>query len=135
MDSDDSIARQFLTQFAETVNTKDFAGHMDLISEGVHIHGLPGFDAMGYEEWARQCKHELDAGILDQVAYEGLSLLSGPPDAIVFATVERVRASDGSLNTMGLELTIQAEEGGKWRLTRERILSNEEMGALQLSLE
>ncbi len=108
---------------------------MDLISEAVEIHGLPGFDAIGYEEWARQCKHELDTGILDQIAYTGLRVVTDEADRQVFATVETVRASDGSVNTMGLELTIAEEPDGKWRLVRERILSGEELETLDLSLE
>ena len=135
MDSDDSTASRFLARFADTINARDFAAHMDLISGEVQIHGLPGFDAIGYEEWARQCKHELDTGILDQISYAGLRLLTDEADRQVFATVETVRASDGSINTMGLELTIAEEPDGTWRLTRERILSGEELEALDLSLE
>ncbi|MDD3449751.1 MAG: nuclear transport factor 2 family protein [Gammaproteobacteria bacterium] len=135
MDSDSSIAARFLDEFAASVNAKDFAAHMALISEQASIKGLPGFDAIGYEEWARQCKHEFDEGILDHVDYNGLVLREHDAGRIVFATVETVRASDASVNTMGLEMEITREEDGNWRMTRQRLLDEEEMGSLQFDAE
>ena len=100
---------------------------MDLISKKVNLFGVPGFEVIGYEDWARQCRHELETGLLQRVSYRGLKVQVRAPARIMLKTVETVEGSDATVRTLGVEMVIEKEGDGKWRLTQERILSHDEM--------
>ena len=53
---DSKSAKDMLEALARTANGHDFAAHMDLISPTVNVYGVPGFEVIGYDDWARQCR-------------------------------------------------------------------------------
>ena len=63
------IAQRWLEDLQQSANDKDYQAHMDLISRQVSVFGFPGFEVIGYDDWARQCKHEFENNILKQVSY------------------------------------------------------------------
>ncbi len=121
------IADEWLQALAATANAKDFAAHMDLVSPQVAVFGVPGFEVIGYSDWAAQCKHEFENNVLKRVAYNGLRVIAMTPGSVMFKTLETVEGTDGSLNVNGVEIVIRKEEDGKWRVTQERILASDEM--------
>lgn len=124
---DSQIAAQMLAALARTANAGDHAAHMALISKSVNVFGVPGFEVIGYEDWSRQCQHEFAQGLLAAVEYQGLQLVHATADHILFKTVETVRGSEGTTHRHGLEILIQREPDGVWRVTQERILGADEM--------
>jgi ketosteroid isomerase-like protein len=120
-------ARDLLEAMALTANAGTYASHMDLISKDVSVYGVPGFDVIGYDDWARQCKYEFDQGLLKRVSYEGLRVLTMAPGNVLFNTTETVEGTDGTINHHGLEILIRKEADGKWRVLQERILMDGEM--------
>jgi len=120
------VAAGFLDNLAGSANRGDYDAHMNLISRDVTLHGVPGFDVIGYDDWARQCKHEFENGLLKSVGYSGMKVLVSKPNRIMFKTIETVKGSDGTENQMGIEIVIEQENDGQWRITQERILSPEE---------
>ena len=98
-----------------------------MASKAVSIYGVPGFEVIGYDDWARQCQYEFDEGLLKRVSYEGLHLVSVSPGIVVFKTIETVEAKDGRKNRQGVEILIRKEADGKWRVLQERILAKDEM--------
>ena len=72
---------------------------------------------MGFEVW----------GLLKSVEYAGFKLEAHSADRIVFKTHETVTGTDGTVNAHGLEVLLEREDDGRWRVTRERILSAEEV--------
>ena len=120
-------AQAMLEALAHTANTGAYAAHMDLISKEVSVYGVPGFDVIGYADWARQCKFEFDEGVLKQVSYEGLRVVSDTPDNVLFKTIETVEGTDGKINCQGVEILIRKEADGKWRVVQERILTVDEV--------
>ena len=82
---------------------------------------------IGYDDWARQCRHEFDQGLLKQVSYEGLRVVSMTPGNVLFKTTETVEGTDGTTNRHGVEILIRKEADGRWRVTQERILPADEM--------
>ncbi len=120
-------AKDMLEALARTANAHAFAAHMDLISPAVNVYGVPGFEVIGYDDWARQCRHEFEQGLLKQVRYEGLHVVSMTPGNVLFKTIETVEGTDGSVNRHGLEILIRKEADGRWRVAQERILAAEEM--------
>ena len=120
-------AKDMLEALALTANAGTYSSHMDLISKEVSVYGVPGFDVIGYDDWARQCKHEFDEGLLKQVSYEGLRVVTLTPGNVLFKTTETVEGTDGTVNRQGVEILIRKEADGKWRVVQERILADGEM--------
>ena len=120
-------AKNMLEARALTANAGSYAAHMDLVSKEVRVLGVPGFDVIGYDDWARQCKHEFDEGVLKRVSYEGLHVVTLAPGNVLFKTTETVEGTDGTVNRQGLEILIRKEADGKWRVVQERILAEGEM--------
>lgn len=120
-------AKEMLEALALTANASAYISHMDLISREVSVYGVPGFDVIGYDDWARQCEYEFDKGLLKRVSYEGMRVVTVTPGHVLFKTTETVEGSDGSVNRQGLEIIIRKEADGKWRVLQERILAADEM--------
>jgi ketosteroid isomerase-like protein len=121
------IAQRWLEDLEQSANEKDYQAHMDLISRQVSVFGIPGFDVIGYEDWARQCKHEFENNILKQVSYGPMKIVAHAPGRVMFKTIEKVEATDGTSNTNGVEIIIQKEDDGKWRVPQERVLPEDEV--------
>jgi hypothetical protein len=120
------IAEMFLEERARTANEKTYDAHMDLVSRRVQVFGVPGFEVLGYDDWARQCEHEFKEGILKRVSYSGLKVVVNRPTRVMFKTLETVEASDGATDVRGIEVVIDREPDGRWRVTQERVLPDEE---------
>lgn len=112
---------------AATANALDLESHMNLISKDVSVFGVPGFDVIDYEDWLNQCRHEFGNKLLKRVSYKGLNVLAETPEKVMFKSVETVEASDGTVNTNGIEFIIQQEADGVWRVSQERVLPEDEL--------
>lgn len=124
---ENKAAKDILEALALTANAGAYTSHMDLISKEVSVYGVPGFDVIGYDDWARQCEYEFDAGLLKRVSYEGMRLVTVTPANVLFKTTETVEGTDGTINRQGVEILIRLEADGKWRVVQERILDANEM--------
>jgi hypothetical protein len=120
-------AIDMLEALALTANAGAYTSHMNLISKQVSVYGVPGFEVIGYDDWARQCQYEFDAGLLKRVSYEGLHVLAVTPGNLLFKTHETVEGTDGRINRQDVEILIREEADGKWRVVQERILDANEM--------
>ena len=120
------IAEQWLLDAVRTANAKDYTAHMELISRRISLHGIPGFETIGYDDWDRQCQHEFDNNLLKSVRYDGFKLVFDTPERFMFETFETVEATDGTVNAQGVEMLLEKEADGKWRLVQERILPPDE---------
>ena len=118
---------EFLAEMAETANRLDLDAHMNLISKGVSVYGVPGFEVITYDDWYKQCAYEFENKLLKGVSYQGLNVLAETPERIMFKSVETVNGSDGSSNINGVEFIIQKEKDGQWRVSQERILPEDEL--------
>ncbi len=127
-----TIAEQWLLDAVTTANNKDLEAHMGLISRRINLQGMPGFESIGYEDWSRQCQHEFENNLLKSVRYDGFKLVADTPTRIMFKTFETVEATDGTINAQGVEMLLEKEEDGKWRLVQERILPPDESAHDQL---
>jgi ketosteroid isomerase-like protein len=121
------IAQEFLDRMASTANALDLDQHMNLISRDVGVFGVPGFDVIGYDDWYNQCRYEFENRLLKAVSYKGLNVLAETPDRIMFKSIETVAAGNGATSTSGIEFIISKEADGQWRITQERVLSDDEL--------
>lgn len=46
---------------------------------------------------------------------------------IMFKTIEHIETTDNIKRATGIEVIIKLEEGNQWRVSQERILSNDEL--------
>jgi len=123
---DSKVARDWLDALARTANNKDYAAHMNLISKQVQVFGVPGFEVIGYDDWARQCLHEFSQGLLAGVTYQGLKVQAMTPGRVMFKTLEILESTDGESLSQGVEIVLTEEADGQWRVTQERVLTPEE---------
>ena len=122
----EEIIKQWLDTVSHTVAAKDINAHLDLISRNVKLTGVPGFELIDYANWARQCQHEFSNNLIRSVVYKGLQMRETATSRILFKTLETVTAADGSDNAQGIEVLLEKEADGKWRVTQERILPADE---------
>lgn len=120
------IAEQWLKKVVDTANKKDLESHMALISKRISLHGVPGFETIGFDDWYRQCQHEFENNILKSVQYEGFKLVTETGKALMFKTFETVEGTDGIANAHGVEILLELEEDGQWRMVQQRIMPDEE---------
>lgn len=120
------IAQQWLQACTETAKRTDLDAHMNLISKRVSLTGVPGFENIGYDDWAAQCKHEFESGLIKDVQYDGYKPLGETPKRVMFKTFETVEATDGTVTAQGIEVLLELEDDGVWRLVQERVLSEDE---------
>ena len=119
-------AQQWLAQSASTANALNLAAHMNLISKRVALTGVPGFETIGYDNWHAQCEHEFSNKLLQRVHYQGFKLIVETDDRVMFKTYETVEGADGTINAQGVEMLLEKEADGVWRLIQERVLPADE---------
>ena len=120
------IVQQWLQAITDTANDKDHVAHMNLISKRISLHGMPEYEGITYDDWFKQCQHEFENNILKGLRYDGMKLVAATEKSVMFKTFETVEASDGTINAQGVEILLEKEEDGQWRLVQERILPPDE---------
>ena len=83
---------------------------------------MEGFDVIGCDDWARKCTHEFGTNVLKSVSYQGIKMLDATDSSVRFRTYETVEGTDGTVNSQGIEVLLQREGDGKWRVVQERVL-------------
>lgn len=101
-----AIAQAWLDASAETATNKQFDEHFNLISKKVRVTGMPGYDSVSYDDWARQSKQEFADNVLKSVSYSGLKLLAANDHQIMFKTIESVVANDDTKRSHGVEILL-----------------------------
>ena len=123
----EAIAHQWMADSARTASAHDFDSHMDLISKKVAVRGVPDVELVDYDAWAKQCRKEFSSKLIEQVSYRGFKFIVASDKRIMFKTVETIKTNEGKSHENGLEIVIEKEDDGKWRVRQERILSPEEI--------
>jgi len=107
---------------------------MNLISKKVEVYGVPGFDMIGYDDWFNQCENKFKEKLIKLVSYEGLKIIKATDSVIIFKTIEHIETTDNTKSATGIEIIISFEQdesdseiAGNWRVTQERILSDDEL--------
>jgi len=120
------IAKSWMDNIVKTAAKRQYQQHMELISKKVNITGIPDFENIGYDDWAKQCKHEFDNNIIKSISYQGFKLQAHTDSRIMFKTYEAVEATDGSISAQGIEVLLENEQN-IWRVVQERILPPDEV--------
>ncbi len=118
---------EFLFEMARTASMHSFEEHMDLISKDVKVYGVPEHDVITYDDWFNQCKQEFEDKLLTSVGYKDVYTLYKNTDDMCFLATEEIEASDGKKKSHCVKFIIKNEIDGVWRVTLERILTEEEI--------
>ena len=121
------IAQEWLEASALTATNRDFDSHFNLISQKVRVTGVPGFESISYEDWARASKKDFEDKVLDSVSYEGLKMSAHNDTQIMFKTLENIFVNDGTNKTQGVEILLELEQDGVWRVIQERVMTGDEI--------
>lgn len=119
------VVDSWLAQFVATALARDLEGHMAMISPQVLVFGVPGFDALGYEDWYRQCEHEFPQGLITTLEYSRVNVRTATADRILFKSLETTGTSDGGSLAQAVEMLLQHEDGD-WKLQQLRMLPEDE---------
>lgn len=72
--------------------------------------------------------------LIKLVSYEGLKIIKATDSVIMFKTIEHIETVDNTKSAAGIEIIISFEQDasndetdGSWRVTQERILSDDEL--------
>jgi len=122
----EQIAQKWLDDSASTATNKQFDEHFNLISKRVRVTGVPGIDSISYDDWARASKQEFKDNVLKSVSYEGLKIVATNEKQIMFKTMETILANDGASRSHGVEILLGLEDDGVWRVTQERVQTDDE---------
>ena len=95
------------------------------IAKDVAVFGIPGFDALGYDDWYRQCEHEFPQKLIRSLDYSAPLVRVATGDRILFKTLERTFTADGVRFTQPVEMLIERHEG-QWLLKQLRVLPEDE---------
>jgi len=120
------IAQEWLDASALTASNKDFDAHFNLISKKVRVTGVPGYESISYDDWARQSEQEFKDGVLKSVNYDGLNMTAHNDTQIMFKTLESIFANDGSHRSHGVEILLEKEDDDVWRVIQERVMTDDE---------
>ena len=119
------IAQEWLDASASTATNRQFEEHFNLVSKKVKITGVPGYESISYDG-SRQSEIDFKEGLLKSVSYEGFKLVATNDRQIMFKTIETVCGTDGSKRAHGVEILLGREEDGVWRVTQERVQTDDE---------
>ncbi|MCB1722499.1 MAG: hypothetical protein H6959_04240 [Chromatiaceae bacterium] len=122
----EQIVNDWLRQFVASALAGDLAGHMALISPEVMVFGIDGFDTLGYQDWHAQCEHEFPQRLLRDLDYAAIRIRTADPRRILFKALERTQTADGQALAQGVEMLLQADDDGGWRLQQLRVLPDDE---------
>ena len=107
--SAESVVKSWLSAIVDTAKKRDHPAHMNLISKKINLVGVPGFESIGYDDWANQCQHEFEHAVISDIQYQGLKVRAATDARIMFVTDETIIASDGTQNQQGIECLLEKE--------------------------
>lgn len=122
----EQIAQNWMDSCCQTIQQYDHESHMNLISKEVQVFGIPGYDAIGYSDWFSQSEHEFSEKLIKKTSYQGLKVRQSNDNQIMFLTNESILAADDTTDIHPIEIVLNKEQDGHWRVTQERLLSEEE---------
>jgi len=120
------IAQEWLDASALTATNKQFEEHFNLISKKVRVTGVEGFESIGYDDWARASKKDFEENVIVSVSYNGMEMNATNDTQIMFKTVEMISVNDGTKRTHGIEVLLEQEDDGVWRVIQERVMKDDE---------
>lgn len=116
-----TIIGNWLKLLTRSVETRDLAAHMQLISERVKVYGLPGGQIVDYNQWQKRRYTEFSQAQLLALAYRLLNIKTSTPRRLGFHVEETMQACNGICIFIDKDIILERETDDQWRVVEENI--------------
>ncbi|NOZ37090.1 MAG: hypothetical protein GXP11_03285 [Gammaproteobacteria bacterium] len=116
-----TIIGNWLEQLTRSVEKRDLAAHMQLISEQVKVYGLPGGQIIGYKQWKKRRHTEFSQAQLLALSYRLLNIKTITSRRLRFHVEETMQACNGTCIFIDKDIILELETDDHWRVVEERI--------------
>ncbi|MGE0081732.1 MAG: hypothetical protein AB7U81_10580 [Thiohalomonadaceae bacterium] len=120
-DSPFSIARELLDELAYTAAVRDLKAHADCFSRKLRVLGVPGVDALDYDDWYVRRSNELCKPLLYSLGYRDLAIKEADDREITFSVREVMKGMQGITMVLDKDMTLAREVDGRWRVVLDDI--------------
>ena len=111
----------WLKRVSETVEKRDLAAHMALVSKNVRVYGIPNQATLGYQDWYRRRHNEFNNKRLASLRYSNLNIKTITLRRLGFQITELMQATDGQQIQIDKQILLEREEDNQWRVVEETI--------------
>ena len=116
-----TIIEQWLENISNSVSSLDLEAHMALVSDKVHVYGLPSGKVVNYQQWKRRRHNEFKSKQLCGLAYTLLNVKTMTLRRLVFSVEENMQASNGRSFKVKKDIILELEDDNCWRVVEEKI--------------
>jgi len=111
----------WLKRVSETVEKRDLAAHMELVSKNVRVYGIPNQQSLGYQDWYRRRHNEFKNNRLANLSYKNLKIKTISLRRLGFQITEIMQATGGLQIQIDKQILLEQEEDNQWRVVEETI--------------
>lgn len=116
-----TIIGDWLEQLTRSVEKRDLAAHMRLVSERVQVYGLPGGQIVDYRRWEKRRYTEFSQAQLLALSYRLLNIKTITPRRLGFHAEETMQACNGTCIFIDKDIILEREADDHWRVVEEHI--------------
>lgn len=116
-----TIIGNWLKQLTRSVETRDLAAHMQLISEQVKVYGLPGGQIVNYRQWKQRRHTEFSQARLLALGYRLINIKTITSLRLIFHVEEIMQACNGMCVLIDKDIILELEADDHWRAVEEYI--------------
>jgi hypothetical protein len=111
----------WLKRLSESVENRDLAAHMGLVSKKVRVYGIPNQESLGYQDWYRRRRNEFNNNRLASLSYNNLNITTITLRRLGFQVTEIMQATNGQQIQINKDILLEQEEDKQWRVVEETI--------------
>jgi len=116
-----TIIGNWLEKLTRSVEKRDLAAHMQLISERVQVYGLPGGQIIDYQQWKNRRYTEFNQAQLLALGYRLLNIKTITSRRLGFHVEETMQACNGMCVFIDKDIILELEADEQWRVVEENI--------------
>ena len=116
-----TIIGNWLEKLTRSVEKRDLAAHMQLVSERVQVYGLPGGQIVNYRQWKNRRYTEFNQAQLLALGYRLLNIRTITSRRLGFHVEETMQACNGMCVFIDKDIILELEADEQWRVVEENI--------------
>ena len=116
-----TIIGNWLEKLTRSVEKRDLAAHMQLVSERVQVYGLPGGQIVDHSQWKNRRHTEFNQAQLLALGYRLLNIKTITSHRLGFHVEETMQACNGMCVFVDKDIILEREADDQWRVVEENI--------------
>lgn len=113
--------QNWLSDMERSVRAQDLQQHMALVSERVHIYGLPNKDALNFTQWQQRRRNEFQTGRLMAMQHGPVKVKTLGLVRLSFNVDQTLISKEGLVYIVNKDIMLEKETDGVWRVIEETI--------------